>query len=155
MDDLFSTSVTHPVENSATSRRSENDTTADFRGLEQPMHVERILLPRNLCFLEPSDNYGTDMASEYAPTNVQEWMKATGESCPAYVFVAYINHHFPGQEDVMKLHQIARKATRDAGLRCYWIGQNCLPNDDSDYQKRSVDVCFPTSKGTILSRPYY
>lgn len=68
-------------------------------------------------------------------------MERTGNDCPDYLFVGYITSHFPEEEDVEMLHELAREATRDAGLQCYWIGQNCLPADD-DYVRKSLDVSF-------------
>lgn len=70
-------------------------------------------------------------------------MKLNGKACPPYLFIAYVTSQFPDAEDIPKLHAIAIQATKNAGLQCYWIGQNCLPDDDEDYVRKSLDVSPP------------
>jgi hypothetical protein len=66
----------------------------------------------------------------------QQW-----ETVPDYLFVAWITPHFPDNgDDQAQLHELARHATKEAGLSCYWISHNCLA-DLTDQRNLSLDVC--------------
>lgn len=68
-----------------------------------------------------------------------QWTKQNNKSCPKYLFVAWIGKHFDGGnvKDRQRLHELARYATKEAGLPCYWISLNCRSEDP---QKKILDV---------------
>lgn len=65
-------------------------------------------------------------------------MRETDENCPEYLFIACRSSHFPGRQGAARLHELARQATRNAGLRCYWTSENCVTNES--IVKTSLDV---------------
>jgi hypothetical protein len=69
-------------------------------------------------------------------------MKENNRSCPEYLFVAWVGKHFntdsdPGAEQ--KLHELARHATKEAGLECYWLSMVCIDDNLCD-AKKALDV---------------
>jgi hypothetical protein len=97
--------------------------------------LERVLLPRRLCFLDqqPTREIDADtgeMFLEYHSTNVKQWMEHNNQGCPEYLFVAWNGRQFPTAEDCERLHELARYATREAGLQCYWISLECMAQED-------------------------
>ena len=89
---------------------------------------ERLLRPRYLCFLrKPGDRemHGVD------PMSVDERISSHGaDQNLDYLFIAYTAEQFlhTSGEDMEALHQIAERATRDAGLPAYWVGCSCMPD---------------------------
>src|SRR5450755_1875121 len=90
--------------------------------------AERPLRPRYLCFLrqhESKELLGMDVYP------VEEWLTAKGADTPIdYLFISYTARQFdaPVPDDMLILHQISEKATRDLGLRAYWIDSDCMPS---------------------------
>jgi hypothetical protein len=57
-------------------------------------------------------------------------MEHNNQGCPEYLFVAWNGRQFPTAEDCERLHELARYATREAGLQCYWISLECMAQED-------------------------
>src|SRR4051794_25094612 len=73
-------------------------------------------------------------------------MRTNQQNCPEYLFVAWRRSQFDtdSYEDTQTLHEIARRATEDAGLTCYWISENCLA-PPAEGRRLALDVsrrCF-------------
>ena len=104
--------------------------------------TERLLRPRYLCFLRRPDDramHGVD------PMNVEERISShEADQNLDYLFIAYTAEQFQhdSSEDMEALHQIAEKATRDAGLPAYWVGCSCMPdpNEMEDDVYRISDI---------------
>jgi len=47
-----------------------------------------------------------------------------------YLFIAYTAEQFHSNADLEALHNIAERATRNAGLPAYWIGCSCMADAD-------------------------
>jgi hypothetical protein len=45
---------------------------------------------------------------------------------PNFLLVTYTSTQFPTPADVNELHQIAARATRDAGLPAFWACHSCM-----------------------------
>ena len=63
--------------------------------------------------------------------DVERWTADhPGESLD-YLFIAYTAKQFShsSNDDMEAVHVIAQHATRDAGLRAYWIGCSCMPDE--------------------------
>ena len=84
--------------------------------------IERALRPRYICFIEDKG---------FSLVNVSEWEQEHEDQSLDYVFVAYSTTQFSQEDnaDMEALHAIARRATKDAGLRAYWIGCSCMPDE--------------------------
>jgi hypothetical protein len=100
----------------------------------------RILEPVSLCFVKDERFGRCRLVSEWKddPKNEQFHGK-----CPEYLFIAYTSEHFneASPEDVCALHEIATKATRDAGLTAYWVGMSCMnPETLTDDVFRISDI---------------
>jgi hypothetical protein len=90
--------------------------------------AERPLRPRYLCFLKTPESKEC-LGMELYP--VEEWLSAKGADSPIdYLFISYTARQYDANipEDKQTLHQIAEKATRDLGLRAYWIDCDCMPS---------------------------
>ncbi|SCO92490.1 uncharacterized protein FRV6_16618 [Fusarium oxysporum] len=128
-----------------TSRGSENsfgDVSTKKSGRDR---LERVLLPRMLCFVsqpptrEIDPDTGEDYLEFYA-TDVQQWMRKNKRNCPEYLFVAWSGKHFDNEDlkAIQKLHELARHATKEAGLKCYWLSLECISNESD--AKTSLDI---------------
>ncbi|KAK0612126.1 hypothetical protein B0T14DRAFT_441010 [Immersiella caudata] len=86
-----------------------------------------LLRPRYLCLLKTDGSIGFTIIS------VEEWYSQNAESGEVleYLFVAYSNEQFRNSSnaDMESLHQIAEKATRDAGLTAFWVAGSCMPDE--------------------------
>ncbi|KAK0667897.1 putative 3-hydroxyisobutyrate dehydrogenase [Cercophora samala] len=103
--------------------------------------TERILLPRRLCWLETKPEVVVQDGEEYRvyqSTDVKQWMKQNAKHCPEYLFVAWrVSQFTPSPQDKEVLHELARRATKEAGLSCYWISDNCFTASEEEL---SLDV---------------
>ncbi|KAK4180188.1 putative 3-hydroxyisobutyrate dehydrogenase [Triangularia setosa] len=104
--------------------------------------TERILLPRRLCWLETKPQAVVQDGGEYQvyqSTDVKQWMKQNTEHCPEYLFIAWRVSQFNTDsfEDREVLHELARRATKEAGLSCYWLSENCFSTSEEEL---SLDV---------------
>lgn len=98
--------------------------------------------------VEPPDGYQSinveqvcGVSSQTINTsNLMQWMRKSGKDCPEYLVVAYITSHFSEPEDSATLHKLARRATRDAGLQCYWTSENCISEAKGSCAKTSLDI---------------
>jgi hypothetical protein len=112
----------------------------------------RILEPTYLCFVGDEQFGRRRLLSDWKndPENLQHHMK-----CPEYVFVAYTSEHFTDSpQDVRALHEIATKATREAGLTAYWVGMSCRdPGTLQDDVFRVSDVVRGTHSLVIAVGP--
>jgi hypothetical protein len=60
--------------------------------------------------------------------------------CPPYLFIAYTSEHFK-TANLKELHQIAVRATKQAGLKAYWVGCSCVAsNDPKESDELEADV---------------
>jgi hypothetical protein len=108
---------------------------AETKGSPKAIHsemrvVERLLMPRYLCFLKSPEDTGLRGA---VPMLVSTWQaKQRSSSAINYLFVAYSAEQFNhgSNEDMEALHQIAERATRDAQLSAYWVACSCMPDPD-------------------------
>jgi hypothetical protein len=113
------------------SRRAFERSSSTLKGsstLDQTNPViERALKPRYICFLEDKG---------FSLVNVGEWEQEHKDQALDYVFVAYSTTQFKQDtdDDMEALHAIARRATKDAGLRAYWVGCSCMP-DEGEMEK--------------------
>jgi hypothetical protein len=104
--------------------------------------VERILLPRRLCFVDDQpvpyydEEEGQD-ALDFPSIDVRQWMKETKKNCPEYLLVAFSSMHFRGSKGHFRLHSLAREATQKAGLQWYWVSDSCISEKDNE---RSLDI---------------
>lgn len=87
----------------------------------QPV-AERVLRPRFLCFINDNGNVTIE--------DVERWTADHAGESLDYLFIAYTAQQFShdSNDDKEALHVIAQRATKDAGLRAYWIGCSCMPN---------------------------
>lgn len=85
--------------------------------------IERALRPRYLCLMNEDKGFSI--------VNVSEWEKGHEGQSLDYVFVAYSTTQFSQEDnaDMEALHAIARRATKDASLRAYWVGCSCMPDE--------------------------
>ncbi|KAI9147569.1 hypothetical protein HJFPF1_12595 [Paramyrothecium foliicola] len=109
--------------------------------------LERVLLPRRLCFLSDAPTQGMDPQTgivylQHHSTNVREWMRENNQSCPEYLFLAWNGRQFPydDMESPQRLHELARHATQEAGLQCYWLSLNCMAGEDENEEELNLDV---------------
>jgi hypothetical protein len=94
--------------------------------------VERLLRPRYLCFLDESQSQNP---LPPRPLKVEDWLRQEQRSShPDYLFVAYTAEQFQGDRDLEALSQLAERATREAGLSAYWVGSNCMPDEEEAEQ---------------------
>ncbi|KAK0747328.1 hypothetical protein B0T21DRAFT_354094 [Apiosordaria backusii] len=104
--------------------------------------TERILLPRRLCWLDTKPQTVVQDGEEYQvyqSTDVEQWMKQNKSHCPEYLFIAWRGSQFntDSYEDREVLHELARRATKEAGLSCYWISEKCFSGPK---EKLALDV---------------
>lgn len=89
---------------------------------------ERLLRPRYLCFLknpEDTESHGIE------PMKVDQWISLHGaDANMKYLFIAYTAEQFHSNADLEALHNIAERATRNAGLPAYWVGCSCMADAD-------------------------
>ena len=105
------------------SRKALERSSSKSNTLEQTNPViERALRPRYICFLEDKG---------FSLVNVREWEQEHEGQSLDYVFVAYSTIQFSQDtdSDMEALHAIARRSTKDAGLRAYWVGCSCMPDE--------------------------
>jgi hypothetical protein len=89
----------------------------------------RILEPVYLCFVGDEQFGRRKLVSEWK--NDLENQDHHGK-CPEYLFIAYTTeqfNHSSGPDD-LALHDLATKATRNAGLTAYWVGASCMQEDN-------------------------
>ncbi|CAP68206.1 uncharacterized protein PODANS_7_4710 [Podospora anserina S mat+] len=87
-----------------------------------------------------SSRFVTTPTRELAmPTDILKWMKQNAKHCPEYLFVAWRVSQFQTEnlQDKEALHELARRATKEAGLSCYWISDNCFTAPEEEL---SLDV---------------
>ncbi|KAH7132689.1 hypothetical protein EDB81DRAFT_904471, partial [Dactylonectria macrodidyma] len=119
------------------SRNPKDDTFAEddhHNSADARERLERALLPRMLCFLSqpPTREIDSDTGEDYLEKNKR--------NCPEYLFVAWSGKHFDNDDlkAVQKLHELARHATKEAGLKCYWLSLECISNESD--AKTSLDI---------------
>ena len=67
-------------------------------------------------------------------------MQENNQGCPEYLFVAFNSKQFPAAPDAERLHELARHATKEAGLQCYWLSHDCMAQDNESITVRALDV---------------
>ena len=86
-----------------------------------------LLRPRHLCLLVLEGGTGFTVIS------VDQWYAENAHSGQVleYLFVAYSSEQFrnSSDSDMKALHDIAEKATRDAGIPAFWVAGSCMPSD--------------------------
>lgn len=111
------------LENPTTAEWSSNEAMAQLINVNPTS--ERILHPRYLCFLDEKSPSGI------VHVYVEDWLTSSGEkSVLRYMVVAYTAEQFNSDDDMTELHEIAKTATKAAGLPAYWIGCSCMPDND-------------------------
>lgn len=113
----------------------------------------RILEPTSLCFVKDEQFGRCRLVTEWKndPENQQYHKK-----CAEYLFIAYTSEHFDenSPEDVCALHEIATKATREAGLTAYWVGMSCMnPSTLEDDVFRISDIVRGAQSLVIVVGP--
>lgn len=100
-------------------------------------HDARPLFPRYLCFLNyPESRTMHGVRREAVSTYRQE---STDMSSITYAFVSCSSSQFPESSDdaLHGLHLSAERATREFGLKAYWIACSCL-----DHMKHGPDDVY-------------
>ena len=67
-------------------------------------------------------------------------MKENNQGCPEYLFVAFSSKQFSTASDAERLHELARHATEEAGLQCYWLSLNCMADETDSPTVQALDV---------------
>ncbi|SMR47585.1 unnamed protein product [Zymoseptoria tritici ST99CH_3D1] len=85
---------------------------------------KRALRPRYLCVLTDDDTVDVIFVDGWTDKHPGQHLE--------YVFIAYTAAQFShdSHEDMEALHDIAKRATKDAGVTAYWVGSSCMPDDD-------------------------
>jgi hypothetical protein len=83
---------------------------------------ERVLRPRYLFFMDDTNRAKRVLVSDWANAHPGEPLE--------YVVIAYTTEQFNhgSNSDMNALHDIAKRATVDQGLRSYWIAAGCMPD---------------------------
>ncbi|KAL1614939.1 hypothetical protein SLS54_009388 [Diplodia seriata] len=78
---------------------------------------------------------GTDLDDEFDKmrNDTISTVKTQDGQLPEYLFVAYTSKQFNHKsvDDMKALHDIAKAATRHAGLDAYWLGSSCMNETDN------------------------
>jgi hypothetical protein len=122
-----------------------------------------LLRPRYLCLLTEDDDQG------YTVISVEQWYANNANSGQVleYLFVAYSNEQFQNSSDsdMTSLHNIGKKAARDAKLSAFWVAGSCMPEDvnleDDIYRiadvvrgaKSMIAAVAACTNRTIISTP--
>ena len=100
---------------------------ADHSHKTHAVMTNRILMPRKLCYIdvEPTSDNPDGM-------KVEDIGEATSEP---YLFVAYTTEQFPNSSGGHKeeLVRMAAEATRQHGLKAFWISCSCMVSDAGRY----------------------
>ena len=106
--------------------------------------AERVLRPRYVCII--GENGTTIM-------NVRHWEREHPGEALDYVFIAYTAEQFSHDsgDDMEALHAIAKRATEDAGLRAYWVGASCMPDDEMEQDVYRINDVIRGAQSLVIA----